>query len=97
MCDTACLDLGEYHVPQKIVTNCLQSIGNKSITYKNASPQRKQAFPSQRQVIYVEDIIVTRDTTNFGISNREVIQTTLDIGQACSYVQSENKLYYLIR
>ena len=55
------------------------------ITYENAFPRRNPALILQRQVKYVEDIIFTRDTTNLGVSSREVIQTISDIGQASSY------------
>ena len=51
---------------------------------------------SQRQVKYVEDIIVTIDTTNLDMSRRELIQTMSDIGHACSYVQADNHLDYLV-
>ena len=43
------------------------------------SPTINQAFLLQRQVKYVEDIIVTIGTSNLGMSRREVIQTILDI------------------
>ena len=59
---------------------------------ENAPPLRKQALLSQSQVKYVEDIIVTRDTENLGVSRREVIQTIPNIGQASYYVQAENNL-----
>ena len=79
------------------MANFLQRIRNKPITDENASPQIKQAFLSQRQVKYVEDITVTKDTSTIGMSRREVIQTISDIGKASSYVQAENHLNYLIR
>ena len=41
----------------------LESIVSKIIIYENALPMRKQVLLSERQVKYVEDIIVTRDTT----------------------------------
>ena len=47
--------------------------------------------------MYVEDIIVTRDTANLGVPMREVIQIISDIGQAISYVQVENHLDHPIR
>ena len=72
--------------------NCLQRIGNKAITNENAYSPRQGALISQRQVKYVEDIIVTRDTENLGMSRSEVIQKISDIGQASSYVQAENHL-----
>ena len=60
-------------------------------------PPRNQALLSHRQVKYVEDIIVTRDTANLGMSRKEVIQIISDIGQENSYVQADNHLDYLIR
>ena len=39
----------------------------------------------------------TRDKGNLGMSIREAIKKISDIGQACSYVQAENHLDYLIR
>ena len=33
LCDEACLELGNYPVPQLPVVNCLQNIGSKIITY----------------------------------------------------------------
>ena len=77
--------------------NCFQSIGRKPITYKNSFLPRKRAFLSQRQLKYVEDIIVTRGMANLGISRREMIQTILDIGQESSYFQADNQLDYPIR
>ena len=46
--DAACLGLGKDSVPRKIVTNCLQSIYSKPITYKNAFPIINQALIIQR-------------------------------------------------
>ena len=60
MCAEACLGLGEDPVPQMTVENCLKIIGSKPIMFENASPLIKQAFLSQRQVKYVEDIICYR-------------------------------------
>ena len=82
----------EYPVPRMTVTNCLQSIGSKSITFENDSPPGKQALISHNQVKYVEYIIVTRDTAKPGMSRREAIQTISYIRQASSYVQAENHL-----
>ena len=53
---------------------------------------KKSELISENQVKYVEDIIVKRDTANFGISRREVIQFTSELGQAKSYVKAENHL-----
>ena len=41
LCDAACLGLGKDTAPQQKVTNCLQSIGIKPITYENAFPPEK--------------------------------------------------------
>ena len=57
-------------VPQKVVTNCLQRIGSKPITFDNAFTSIKWELLSQRKVKYVEDIIVTR--------KKEVIQMISD-------------------
>ena len=53
VCDVACLELGIDPVPKKTVTNCLQMIGSKTITYNNASPPRKWELLYQMQVKYV--------------------------------------------
>ena len=79
------------------MTNFLQRIGSKSITYENAFPPKNRSLLLQRQVNYVEDIISTRDMSNLGISRRGVIHKTLDIGKARYYVQADNNLGYLIR
>ena len=78
------------------MTNYFKRIGSKAITYKNASPPKNQALILQRQLKYVEDIIVTIDTSKLGMSRTEVKHTISYIGQACSYVQAENHLDYLI-
>ena len=67
VCDTACLELGRDPVTQMTVANFLQRIVSKPIIYENEFPPRKQAFISQRQVKYVEDIIVTRGMENLGM------------------------------
>ena len=87
VCDVVCLELGEDTVTQQTGTNCLHRIGKKPIIYENYFPLRKQALLSQSQLEYVEDIIVTRETVNLGVSRREAIQTLSDIGQSSSYVQ----------
>ena len=78
--DAACLGLGKDPIPRQKVTNCLQRIGRKPITYYNVFPPKKWLLLFQRQVNYVEEIIVTRDTEHLGISRREVIQTISDMG-----------------
>ena len=57
---------------------------------------RKRTLIPQNQVKYVEDIIVTRETENLGMSRKDTIQVISDIGQENSYVQSDNHLNYLI-
>ena len=96
VCDAAYLELGKGIFPQKTVTNCLKRIASNPITYENAFPPIKWALILQRQVKYVEDIIVTRDTANLGVSSRDVIQTISDIVQASSHIKAENHLNSLI-
>ena len=67
------LELGKYPVPRKTVTNCLQSIVSKPITYNNSLPPRNHALLSKRKVNYFEDILFTRGTSNLGMSRRDVI------------------------
>ena len=74
----------------------MQSGGSKTITYHNTFPVIYRVLVLEIQVKYIEDIFVTRDTANLGMSRNEVIQVISDIGQANSYVQEENHLYYLI-
>ena len=90
--DEACLGLSKYPVPWSTVVNCLKGIGNKPIEKNNAFLMSKKALLSKRQVKYIEDIIVTRDRSNLGMSRKEMIQEKLEIGQASSYVQAENLL-----
>ena len=71
----------------------MKRIGSKPITNENASPPRNQTLILQRQANYVEDIIVTFDTANLGVSRRKVIQKISDIGQVSYYDQAENHLY----
>ena len=87
VCDVACLELGEDTGTQQTGTNCLHRIGKNPIIYENYFPLRDQELLSQSQLEYVEDIIVTRETVNLGVSRREAIQTLSDIGQSSSYVQ----------
>ena len=61
-------------VSKQTVFNILQSIGSKTIKYNNAFPIKNNAFLSERQVNYVEDSIVKRDTSNLRMSRKEVIQ-----------------------
>ena len=77
VCDEGDLELGKDTVPQTTVANCLKIIGSKTIKYENALPLRYQVLLSERQVKYVEDIVVIRDTANLGMSSKEVIQVIL--------------------
>ena len=93
VCDEWDVELGEDTVPQMKVANILKRIFSK---YNNSLPMIKWALISKSQVKYVEYIIVTRDTENFGILRKEVIQVISDIRQENYYVQAENHLYSLI-
>ena len=84
-------------VPKKMVLNVLQRVLGKPIKYENAFPMKKRALLPERQVKYVEDIIVKRETENLGMSRKEVIQVISELCQAKSSVQAENHLDYLIR
>ena len=48
---------------------------------------KKRSLLSERQVNYVVDIIVTRDTANLGMTRREVIKVVLELGHAKSFVK----------
>ena len=71
----------------------LQRIDRKPITYENNFPIKKSLLLSERQVNYVDDIIVKRDTANLGMSRKEMIQVISDIGQEKLFVKVDNKLY----
>ena len=43
---------------------------------------------SQSNIKYIEDIIITRDTVNLGMSRQKVVQEILEIVQASSYAQT---------
>ena len=45
----------------------------------------------------MDDIIDRRDTSNFGVSRKEVIQVITELRQANLFVKAENHLNYLIR
>ena len=74
------------------MTNFLQRIGSKTITYDNSFPQINRVLIMQRQINYVEDITVTRDTSNLGMSGREAIKTIPEKGEVTFNVQVENHL-----
>ena len=52
------------------VANILKRIGSKLVIYNNSLPLGKRALLLKMQVKYVEDIIVTRDTVNVGMSRK---------------------------
>ena len=66
-------------VPKQKLFNFLQSIGSKTITYENTLPINKRELLSENKVKYVEDIIVKRDTSNLGISRKEMIQVISEL------------------
>ena len=68
------MDLGFDPVPKQTVSNVLQLIVRKPITYDNDFPMKKRELISEIQVNYVEDIIVKRYRANLGMSRKEVIQ-----------------------
>ena len=96
-CDEYCLELGLYPVTKQTVFNVLHRIFRKKITYENVYPMKKRKFLPERQVNYVEDIIVKRDTENLRMSRKEVIQVISELDQEKLFVQEENHLDYLIR
>ena len=96
-CDQACLELGLDPVLKQTIFNFLQRIGRNPVTYENTFPTKKRELISENQSMYVEDIIVKRDTENFGMSGKEVIQVISYLDQEKSFVQAENHLDCLIR
>ena len=82
--------------PKQTVFNVLQRIGRKLITYENVFPDKKRALLSNSQVKYVEGVIIKRDTSNQGMSRKEVIQVISELCLSKSFVQAENHLDYLI-
>ena len=94
-CDETCLELGLDPVPKQTVFNVLRRIGRKPITYENVFPVKKRSLLSEKQVKYVEDIIIKIDT-NLGMSRKELIQVISELGQEKSFVQADNHLDYLI-
>ena len=73
-CDEACLELRFDPFPKQKVFNVLYSIGRKPITYENSFPIKKRSLLSERQVKYLEDMIVKIDTEKLWMSRKEVIQ-----------------------
>ena len=73
VCDEGDLELGEDYGPRITVINCLKRIGGKAITYQCDFFMRKRALPLERQIKYVEDMIVTRDTAKLGMLRKEVL------------------------
>ena len=70
VCDEGDLDSGKDIVLRMKVVNFLKRIDSKPIAYENAFPLRKRVLLLQRQVNYVEDIIVTREMANIGMVGR---------------------------
>ena len=95
-CGEACLELGLDTVPKQTVFTFLRRIVRKPITYENVFPEKNISLLSNLQVNYVEDIIIERDTSNLGMSRKEVIHVISELGQAKSFFRAENHLYYLI-
>ena len=60
----ASLELSFDTVPKKTLLIFLQRIVRNPITYENAFPMKNREFLPEKQVNYVEDIIVKRDTEN---------------------------------
>ena len=80
-CNEISLELRFDPVPKQTAFYVLQWIGRKTITYENAFPRKNRGLLSERQVKYVEDIIVKRDTANLELSGKEVIEFISYIGQ----------------
>ena len=76
--DADCLELGEDPVPGQIVTNNLQRIGSKPITYNNTYPPRNWAVLLQRQLKYVEEEQVRHEDERNQM--RVTIQENLFVG-----------------
>ena len=70
------------------VANCLKMVVIKMVTYDNFFPLRHWVLLLERQVNYVEDVVVTRDTANLGMSRKELIQVISEIGNTDSYAQA---------
>ena len=79
--DEGYLELGKDPITRLTVVNCLKIIGSKPIPHKNAFLLRYRTLLLERQVNYVEDVAVTRDTENLGVSRKEFIQVISYIGQ----------------
>ena len=84
--DKGDLELGKDPVPWNTSVNCLRIIVNRPISYDNAFPLEKVDISIKIQVKYVQDIIVARDTSNLGMSGKEVIQVISDIVKTNYYV-----------
>ena len=96
-CDESCLEFGFDPVPKQTVFNVLRRIDRNPITYENVFPVKKISLLPEKKVKYVEDIIIKSDTSNLGMSRKEVIQVISELSQAKLFVQAENHLNYLIR
>ena len=89
--------LGFDPVPKQTVFNVLRRIGRKPITYDNVFLMKNRELLSESQEKYAVDIIIKRDTSNPGMSRKEVKQVRSELCRARSFVQAENHLEYLIR
>ena len=74
------------------VVNCLRRVINKTTTFDNYSPKRKLIWVFDKQVKYVQDIIVSRKVDRLGMLRKEVIQVILSIGQSVYYHKAKNNL-----
>ena len=90
--DEASLEVCFDPVLKQKVLIFLLGVGRKPITCENALPRKKRSLLLERKVNNLEDIIVKRDTSNLGMSRKEVIQVISDIGQEKLFVQEENHL-----
>ena len=78
-CDEDWLELVLDPVTKQTVFNVLRRIGRNSITCENVFPVKKISFLSEKQVKYVEDVIIRRDTANLGILRKELIQVISEL------------------
>ena len=88
VCGKAYLELGKDSITWSTLDHFLLRIVRKPIVYKNSLPMSKPVLLSQSNIKYIEDIIITRDTVNLGMSRQKVVQEILEIVQASSYAQT---------
>ena len=58
--------------------------------FDNSLPLRNWTFLFDGKVKYVENIIVSRDTTNFRMVSKDAIQVISDIGEEYYYIKEDN-------